>query len=137
MSKSKLRVLVAEDHGVMRALLGRILHELGLTNLTYAANGAEAVQIGLKLRPHLAFLDFDMPEKNGLETMKELLGADPYCHCVMVSAHNEASYVKAAVQAGARGFVVKPYSPQRISDILVEYAAAARSVREKRELAPQ
>lgn len=122
----KLSILIAEDHGVMRTLLGRILHDVGLTNVTYANNGAEAVEFGLKCKPHLAFLDVDMPVKDGLEAMKELLRADPTCHCIMVSAHNEASYVKAAIQAGARGFIVKPYSPQRISDILREYATAQR-----------
>jgi two-component system chemotaxis response regulator CheY len=127
MYKTKLRILIAEDHGVMRSLLGRILHELGLTNLVYASNGAEAVELGLKDRPHLAFLDVDMPEKSGIDVMKELLRADPSCYCVVISAHNEASYVKAAVQAGARAFIVKPYSPQRISDILLEYATAQRS----------
>ncbi len=126
MYKTKLRILIAEDHGVMRSLLGRILEDLGFTNLTYATDGAQAVELGLGTKPHLAFLDLDMPEKNGLEAMRELLRADPACHCVMVSAHSEASYVKSAVQAGARGFIVKPYSPQRISDILIEYAAAQR-----------
>ncbi|HUN69411.1 MAG TPA: response regulator [Burkholderiales bacterium] len=128
-TKRKTGILVAEDMGEMRMLLGMILKELGYTSLYFASSGAEAVKLCEKERIRIAFLDIEMPGISGIEVMKQLHAARPECYCLIVSAHSEIENVRAALEAGARGFVVKPYRSQKIADVLADFEAAARGAK--------
>ncbi|MDM5181216.1 response regulator [Massilia sp. DJPM01] len=121
-------VMIADDEGVMRSLLGMVLKEHGYREFVYAADGRQAVELirtgGAAIG--LAFLDIDMPGFSGLDVLALARERRPGCACVIVSAHSAVENVMAAVRGGAAGFVVKPYSAQRIAEVLDKIERASR-----------
>lgn len=126
MSERSASVLVAEDMTEMRMLLGMILKEQGYRDIAYAATGPEAEKLGQKRGFHIAFLDIELPGLDGIELLTRLREALPECFFVMVSAHSEPENVKAALQAGAHAFIVKPYRARQIAEALETYEIFAR-----------
>jgi two-component system chemotaxis response regulator CheY len=111
-------VLVTDDAKDMRLMLGRMLRNAGCSNISYASNAREAVAVCKKLNMHVAFLDIEMPGKNGIEAMKEILHSFPHCYCVIVSGNSDGASVRTALTSGARDYVVKPYSETKIGQVL-------------------
>lgn len=120
MNKHALTVMIADDDGAMRSLLAMVLKEHGYRDFVYASDGHQAVELirtgGAAVG--LAFLDIDMPGFTGLEVLALARQHRPGCACVIVSAHSAVDNVMAAIRGGAAGFVVKPYSAQRIAEVL-------------------
>jgi len=79
-----------------------------------ALNGVEAVEMYQRLNPDVVTLDINMPEKDGVQACKEILALDPGARVVMVTAMGQEDRIRAAVEAGARDFIVKPFEPERI-----------------------
>jgi len=129
-------VLVAEDMGEMRLLLGMILKELGYRDLAFASTGPESLKLAKKRKFRLAFLGIELPGLSGIEVMKKLRGELPDCFCLVVSAYSDADNVKAALEAGAHGFIVKPYRSRQIAEALETYAIYARGRRKAAVRAP-
>jgi two-component system chemotaxis response regulator CheY len=115
------RVLVVDDAAFMRKMVSDALTKGGHEIVGEGANGVEAVQQYQELRPDLTTLDITMPEKDGLEALREIVALDPDARVIMCSALGQESKVLEAVKAGARDFVVKPFQPER----LLEAAAKA------------
>ncbi|GAB3044668.1 response regulator [Sediminivirga luteola] len=115
-----LRVLIADDNSVVRLGLEQILTNTPDVELVGAAeNGRQAVDMAAELSPDVCLLDVRMPEMNGIEAARLI---SPGCAVVMLTHSEEAEIVTAAVQAGARGYVV-------YSELEVEYLSQAlRSV---------
>jgi DNA-binding NarL/FixJ family response regulator len=102
------RILLADDHGLVRAGLRRILDaEPGLEVVAEAANGAEAVELARALRPDLAVLDVSMPRMTGLQAAREISRRRPEVRTLMLSMHDNEQYFFSALQAGACGYVLK------------------------------
>ncbi|TFW19190.1 response regulator [Massilia arenosa] len=125
--QAELRVLVADDEGVMRTLLASLLRQAGYPGIVYAADGQQALDVlsDPAAPVDLAFLDIQMPGFTGLELLG-MLPAQAVPFCVIVSAHSALENVLAAVQAGARGFIVKPYAARQVGDILAKFEAETR-----------
>ena len=101
-------VLVADDHAVVRHGVRSILAaQPDFDVLAEAADGAEAVELALKLRPHLAILDVSMPRLTGLQAAGELARRAPDMHLLMLSMHDDEQYFFEALRAGASGYVLK------------------------------
>ncbi len=81
-----------------------------------AANGAEAIEQFNALKPELMTLDITMPEKDGLETLKDVMELDPGAKVIMCSALGQESKVLESIKLGAKDFVVKPFQPDRVID---------------------
>jgi CheY-like chemotaxis protein len=124
MDAGKIEILVADDMADMQMLLGRILRELGCRRIAYASNGADAIEQARGHKFHLAFLDINMPRGNGLEVAKALQVKQPRCFCAIVSGESDGDTVRQALAAGARAYVVKPFSAQKIAEVLAKYAAS-------------
>jgi two-component system, chemotaxis family, chemotaxis protein CheY len=123
LSKENVSVLVADDESDMRTILASVLRSLEYTNLRYASDGLEALKLlEQKTTPvHVAFLDINMPGMTGIEVIKKVRMSYPECFCVIVSAHSDMNNVKSALGAGAKGFVVKPYTTKKIFDVLAKF----------------
>lgn len=126
--KNRVTVLIADDEANMRNLLGAVLKSCGYTNFIHAADGQQAMEClrtaDKSLR--LAFLDIDMPGFTGLEVLKLARETRPGCAYVIVTAHSAIDNVISAMSNGAAGFVVKPYTPQKIADVLAKFEREAR-----------
>ena len=107
----KIKVLLAEDHTIVREGFRRMLELEGdLEVVGEAENGRDAVTMGVKLRPEVVLMDIAMPLLNGLEATRQLLKAVPAAKVVMLSAHSDDAYVQNASESGAVGFLLKQTS---------------------------
>ncbi len=122
-SNKNIPILIADDEPVMRQLLVSILRSDGYSDVRQVSDGQQAMtaltapgcDVGI------AFLDIHMPAFSGLEVMSMAKAALPTCFFVIVSAHSALDNVLAALGDGARGFIVKPYTAQKIHDILKKF----------------
>lgn len=114
-----LRVLIVDDSKFMRMLLGDLLSRNGFEILE-AESGEEAVKVYLAERPDLVTLDILMPGRDGIETVQDLRAQDPDARVVMVTALGMEDYIQRALEAGADGFILKPFSPERVLETLRE-----------------
>ena len=105
---NRLRVLVADDHPLVRAGLRKILDEVGDWEVVAeAGNGRDAVSQALVLRPDVAILDIAMPQLNGIEATAQICRREPGIHVLILSMYADEAYVIQAMHAGARGYLLK------------------------------
>lgn len=103
------RIVVAEDEAVIRMDLVEMLRELGHQVVGEAFNGQQAVDVVRAKRPDVAFLDIAMPQRDGLSAAEEIAGED-LCAVVMVTAFSQRDVSTKAAEAGAVGYIVKPFT---------------------------
>ena len=102
-----LRVLVADDHEIVRKGLCSILLEQGWEVVGEAANGREAVEKAKCLCPDVIVIDISMPELNGLEATRQILKSDIASKVLVLSMHQSDSLIRGVFEAGARGYLLK------------------------------
>jgi DNA-binding NtrC family response regulator len=125
---SAARILVADDDPSARDLLTSILREAGFRDIVQASDGQRALALLREPAPFaLAFLDIEMPGFSGIEVLTMGKEAQPRCRWVMVSANSAVENVLAGLSAGASGFVVKPYSMNKIFTVLARCAEQNRA----------
>ena len=107
-----LRVLLADDHAVVRKGIREFLEEDGeVTVVAEASGGAEAVRLAGEYRPTVAVLDVQMPGLNGIEATRQIKAAYPEIRVLILTAYDEDPYVFALLRAGADGYVLKNADP--------------------------
>ncbi len=109
-------VLVTDDAAFMRMTLKNTLSDEGFEVVAEAENGKEAIEKYREHNPDLVTMDITMPEVDGLEATKEILGEDPEAKIIMVSAMGQQKMVIEAIEAGAQDFIVKPFDDDRIKE---------------------
>jgi len=103
-----MRVLIADDHTMIRESLVRILQaEPDVHVVAQASDGIEAVRLALETRPDVVVADLSMPRLNGIEVVRRLHEALPATRVLVLTMHQEDEYVLQAVRAGASGYLVK------------------------------
>ena len=127
MSDDGLRVIIADDHAVVRQGIRTVLEEVeGLRVVAEAGDGDEALALAAEHDPDVVVLDVTMPGKTGLEVARELRERGSGVAVLILSMHDEPEYVLEAVRAGADGYVLKDMAP-------AELRAAVTAVHEGRE----
>jgi DNA-binding NarL/FixJ family response regulator len=118
-----MRVLIADDHGIVRSGLRMLLErQEGIEVIAEADNGADARDIAIKEKPDLAILDVKMPKLTGLQATREIREKAPEVAVLILSMHDEERYLFEALKAGASGYVLKRAADQD----LIEAIAAVR-----------
>lgn len=103
-----MRVLIADDHTMVRESLVSVLQAAGdVQVVAQAADGIEALELALQTRPDVVVADLSMPRLNGLEVVRRLREALPQTRVLVLTMHGEDEYVLQAVRAGASGYLVK------------------------------
>ena len=127
-----LRILIADDHGlVRRGARAVLLSRRGWRVVGEAANGREAVQKAKELKPDVAVVDIGMPELDGVEVARQIRETVPDTKVLVLSMHESDEMVRRALEAGARGYLLK-------SDLTECLANAVEAVAEgKRFLTPK
>jgi len=119
-----MRVLIADDHGIVRSGLRLLLErQPDIEVVAEAADGAEARELAIRERPDLAILDVKMPKLTGLQATREIRAQAPEVAILILSMHDEDRYVAEAMKAGASGYVVKT---QADTDLVAAIRAVER-----------
>lgn len=105
---SQIRIILADDHAVIRAGLHLLLdRQPDFKVLGEAADGREAVASAARLQPDVVVLDLAMPNLNGIEATRQISASQPVTQVVVLSMHSDEEYVLRALKAGARAYVLK------------------------------
>jgi len=133
-----IRVLLAEDQGMMRGALALLLRlEPDIDVVAEVGRGDEVVPTARRLRPDVALLDIEMPGCSGLDAAQALRRELPECRVLIVTAFGRAGYVRRAMEAGARGFLVKDGPVEELAaairrvlagDVVIDPALAASAL---------
>lgn len=108
------KILIVDDAAFMRMMIKDTLKSSGYENIIEAADGEQAIQTYKNEKPDLVIMDITMPNKNGLDALKEIRKIDPNAVIVMCSAMGQESMVVEAIRNGAKDFIVKPFKSERI-----------------------
>jgi len=108
------RVVVVDDAMFMRRVVSDALSKGGHEVIGEAANGNEAVERFVELHPDVMTMDITMPEKDGIQAVRDIIAIDPSAKIVMCSALGQETKVIAAMRAGAKDFIIKPFDAERI-----------------------
>jgi len=104
----KTRILLADDHSVVRSGFRLILNQQpDLEVVGEAASGTEAVRQTLALKPDLVIMDVGMPDINGVEATRRIIEQCPDCKVLILSMHRDSVYVRETLRAGAKGYLLK------------------------------
>jgi DNA-binding NarL/FixJ family response regulator len=110
-----MKILLVDDHAIVRDGLKRLLSDLGSGVILEAASGRAALDVARAERPGLVILDLNLPDLGGLEILARLLREDPAVRVLVLSMHAEPLYASRALKAGAKGYVSKAAAPDEIA----------------------
>lgn len=119
---NKLDVMIVDDSETTVELLEQVMERLGHQVVKICRNGMEAVDTYSYLvrkglaRPDLITMDISMPEMDGISAIRRILALDPTARIIVVSAHGQAEKVSDAIGSGAKGYVLKPFGPDKIGE---------------------
>ena len=120
----ELRVLLGDDHTMLRQGLRKILEDgHNCRVVAEAGNGRDAVREALALNPDVAVLDIGMPLLNGIEATRQIIRRAPSVRVLILSMHNDRAYVTQALQAGARGYLLKDSAGSELIEAIAAIAA--------------
>ncbi len=109
-----------DDAIFMRKMIADILEGSGMEIVGEADTGAVAVEKYSELSPDLVTMDIIMPEMNGIDAVKNIIASDPQAKIVMCSALGQQALVQDALGAGAKDFLIKPFNPSRVVEVVTK-----------------
>jgi DNA-binding NarL/FixJ family response regulator len=116
----RLRILLADDHQIVRQGLKSLLESEGFDVVGEAEDGREAVRLAQDLSPDVAILDFTMPQLNGLDAAREILRTSPRMGLILLTMHTEDNRVVRAIRAGIRAYVLKTQAADELVQAIRE-----------------
>lgn len=123
---SRLDILLADDHALMRLGLCRLLEEQPEWRVVAeAANGLDAVRLATEKQPALAILDLSMPVMNGIEATRQLRRRMPELRILILSMHDDETHITHALQAGAHGYLLKDSSGADLTHAVTSVAGGS------------
>lgn len=113
-----IRILIADDALFMRNMIREVFSGPEFQVVGEAANGVEAVEKYKQLKPDVTTMDIVMPLKSGIEAVREIIKFDRSARIIMCSALGQESLVMEAIEAGARDYIVKPFKPEKVLEVV-------------------
>ena len=133
----QIRVLIVDDIAETRDHLAKLLSfEPDMAVAGTAASGREAVELTTKLRPDVVLMDINMPDMDGITAAEHIAAEVPATAVVMMSVQGEADYLRRSMLAGAREFLVKPFSSDELSSSIRQVFAREREKQARAPIAP-
>jgi DNA-binding NarL/FixJ family response regulator len=128
--KLRIRVLIADDHGVVREGLVSLIrrNRADMTVVGEAANGREAVELWKQHRPDVTLLDLRMPELDGVDAIKEIRACDDKARIIVLTTFDGDEDIYRAIQAGAKGYLLKDVPRAALMDSIRRVHAGETSV---------
>ncbi len=126
---SQVRVLLVDDHPVVRAGLRYVLEQGDrLVVIGESESGRDAIRLTGELKPDVVFMDITMPDMNGIEATREIKARYPAAKVLVVSTHSDDEYVLGALEAGADGYLLKRCHPQELRAGVLQVHAGERVI---------
>jgi len=127
-----IRVLLADDHSIVRAGLRRIVEESGdMEVIAEASDGREAIRLIRQNPPDVAVIDLSMPDVDGLEVISQVYDESPALPMLVLTMHEEDQYVARAIEAGAMGYLTKQSAPEQLVKAIRKVMTGHRFLTEK------
>ncbi|TGD80704.1 response regulator [Hymenobacter wooponensis] len=114
----KNRILIVDDSFYMRTMLKNMLTDAGYEVVGEAANGQQALELATQTKPDLITLDVILPDNTGLDVLKGIRQEQPDVKVVMCSAVGQEVIVNEALESGATAYIVKPFSEEKVLEIV-------------------
>ena len=118
-------IMIVDDASFMRAVLKKIVLQAGHEVIAEAANGDDAITQFEQSQPDLVLMDIVMPPgpkaKDGIEALKQIVLNNPSAKVVMCSSMGQQALIAEAIKSGAKDFVIKPFQPQKVFEVLAKY----------------
>lgn len=127
--KATIRVFIADDHAIVREGLKQILADSrDIIVAGEAENGLDAIKLFRKAKCHVMLLDISMPDRSGIEVLKQVKKENPEMAVLMLSMHREDQYAIRSLKAGAAGYLTKQSAPRELVDAIRLVAAGQKYV---------
>jgi two-component system chemotaxis response regulator CheY len=117
-----LNIMVVDDSQITAKKIRSMLESLGHTVVQTARTGREAVARYEAARPDLVTMDITMPDMNGIDATREIMAHDEYAKVVVVTSHGQEEMVRGAMEAGAKGYILKPFDQTKLRTVLDKIA---------------
>lgn len=117
-----LNIMVVDDSQITAKKIRSMLETMGHTVVQTARTGREAVARYQAARPDLVTMDITMPDMNGIDATREIMVAEPYARIVVVTSHGQEEMVRGAMEAGAKGYILKPFDQEKLRTVLDKIA---------------
>jgi DNA-binding NarL/FixJ family response regulator len=138
MSERRIRVLLVDDHSLVRHGFRRMLEDdPAIEVVGEASDGHEAVEAVEKLHPDVVVMDFALPSMNGAVATRNILKIRPETRVLVLSMHSEPAYVRTCIEAGARGYLLKNAMDLELVDAVKKVAAGAEFLDSRLALGPR
>lgn len=121
-----IKVLIADDALFMRNMIKDVFSGVEFEVVGEAQNGVEAIEKYKELKPDITTMDIVMPQKSGIEAVREIVKFDKNAKIVMCSALGQESLVMEAIEAGATDFIVKPFKAENVIQVVKKALASRR-----------
>jgi len=131
-ARGRKRILIVDDHPMMREGLAQLIdHETDLSAAFQANSAAQALEAIASQKPDLALIDISLPDKNGLELIKDLQTLYPDLPTLVVSMHDESLYAERVLRAGGRGYIMKQEGGKKLMEAIRHVLSGQIYVSEK------
>lgn len=110
------KILIADDAKFMRNIIIDILKKHGYTDILEAADGIEAIDLYKEHKPDLVLVDINMPKKNGLSVLIDIMQYDETANVIICSTDRKNTQVREALYNGSKGYIVKPFTEETIME---------------------
>ena len=118
-ARQKKRLLILDDHPMMREGLAQLIgNEVDLEVCGESGTGKEAVDLVTRLKPDLLLADISLPDKSGLEVIKDVRAMHPEVAMLVISMHDESLYAERVLRAGARGYIMKQEGGRKLMEAI-------------------
>lgn len=115
-------VLIVDDAAFMRMVIKMMLEKRGFKVIAEAENGVDAIQKYIQYKPDVVTMDITMPELDGIESLRAIMGYDPNAKVVMISAMGQEQMVMESILTGAKTFIVKPFKEEHVIETVMKVA---------------
>ena len=127
--KATIRVFIADDHAIVREGLKQILAESpDIVLAGEAENGVDAIKLFRKSKCHVMLLDISMPDRSGIDVLKQVKKENPEIAVLMLSMHREDQYAIRSLKAGASGYLTKQSAPKELVTAIRQVATGQKYV---------
>jgi len=115
-----IRILIADDIEETRNLLKQVimLEDETFEVVGEAGDGEEVLKMVKKVQPDIILMDINMPKKNGLEATEEIMASNPDANVIIMSVQNDTEYLRTAMEAGAKGYILKPINHEEVTELI-------------------